>query len=103
LHEFTDLLPLVEVSERPEPLGKSTLTAISSGLFWGAVGAMREVMARFADGPTEPQVFLTGGGAPLFAVVLGEVSPGPLEFVPHLTLAGIALTALDAAAERESR
>jgi type III pantothenate kinase len=103
LHEFTDLLPLVEVTERPEPLGTSTMTAISSGLFWGAVGAMREVMARLAVGPTETQVFLTGGGAPLFAVALGEVSPGPLEFVPHLTLAGIALTALGTAAEKESR
>jgi hypothetical protein len=34
---------------------------------------------------------------------LGEISPGPLEFVPHLTLAGIALTALAMAAEKESR
>jgi type III pantothenate kinase len=103
LHEFTDLLPLVEVTERPEPLGKSTLAAISSGLFWGAVGAMREVMVRLADAPIESQVFLTGGGAPVFAVALGEVSPVPIEFVPHLTLAGIALATLGTAAEKESR
>ncbi|MBI3837281.1 MAG: type III pantothenate kinase [Planctomycetia bacterium] len=103
LHELTDLLPLVDVTERPEPLGKSTLAAINSGLFWGTVGAVREVMVRLAEGPTEVQVFLTGGGAPLFAVVLGEVSPGPIEFVPHLTLAGIALTALGTTANKESR
>ena len=34
LHEFTDLLPLVEVQEPPDALGKSTTEAIRAGVYW---------------------------------------------------------------------
>ena len=40
MHEFTDLLPLVDVSELSEPppaLGTATEEAMRSGLFWGTV------------------------------------------------------------------
>ena len=40
LHEFTDLLPLVDVGELVEPppaLGTDTEAAMRSGLFWGAM------------------------------------------------------------------
>ena len=96
LHQFTDLLPIVEVEESPAPLGKSTLAAMSSGLYWGSVGAVRELIARLSDGPTATQVFLTGGTAPRFVSVLGHEAERPPQFVPHLTLAGIALAALRA-------
>ncbi len=39
IHEFTDLLPLVEMSELiapPPVLGTATAPAMESGLFWGA-------------------------------------------------------------------
>lgn len=94
LHEFTDLLPLVEVDEMPPALGKSTVEAIRSGLFWGAVGAVRELVARLSESLGDPQVFLTGGGAASLATILGETgSSPPPRFVPHLTLAGVALAA----------
>jgi len=96
LHEFTDLLPEVEVADAPQPLGKSTLAAMSSGLYWGTVGAVRELIARVSDGPTAAQVFLTGGTAPKFVSILEHSAARPLQFVPHLTLAGIALSALRA-------
>ncbi len=96
LHEFTDLLPAIEVAESPEPLGKSTLAAMSSGLYWGSVGAIHELIARLSPGPTATQVFLTGGAAPKFVSVLGHEAQRPPQFVPHLTLAGIALAALRA-------
>ena len=47
LHEFTDLLPLVDVSELTAPppaLGTATESAMESGLFWGAVGAIRQLI-----------------------------------------------------------
>jgi type III pantothenate kinase len=47
LHAFTDLLPLVDVRELsspPPPLGTSTVAALQSGLFWGAVGAIRQLL-----------------------------------------------------------
>ncbi len=115
LHEFTDLLPEVSFPESGEPppaLGTHTEAAIRSGLFWGAVGAIRELIdqqARQAAGQREdfpttapwnaqtrrpfasvqPQVFLTGGAGPLLAPQLGP----QVQYLPHLTLAGIALAA----------
>jgi type III pantothenate kinase len=97
LHEFTDLLPMVELSGSPPALGKSTIEAIRSGLYWGAVGAVRELVTQLAAGGSQPQIFLTGGAGPLFADVLAGESNQPPLFVPHLTLAGIAIAALDAA------
>lgn len=93
LHEFTDMLPLIddcELAAPPEPLGTATEPAMRSGLFWGAVGAVRELIARLAEeAGAEPQVFLTGGAGPAVAGLLGREA----RHVPHLTLAGIALAA----------
>lgn len=93
LHEFTDLLPLIEMAELSTPppaLGTSTLSAMRSGLFWGAVGAIRQLVEGIAAGETgEPEVFLSGGASPAVASLLGRNA----RHVPHLTLGGIALVA----------
>ena len=93
MHEFTDLLPLVqmrELADPPNPLGTSTVAAMQSGLFWGAVGAIRELIGRLSTNqPTPADVFLSGGAGPAVAELLGPAT----RHVPHLTLAGIALTA----------
>jgi type III pantothenate kinase len=91
LHEFTDLLPLLDMSELAAPppaLGVSTITALRSGLFWGAVGAVRQLVGQLAGG-REVEVMLTGGAGPAVAALLGPRA----RHVPHLTLSGIALTA----------
>lgn len=102
LHEFTDLLPLVEVVVPPATLGTSTLDAIRSGLYWGAVGAVRELVGRLAEEGRAVQFFLTGGDSPNFAAILGTQEGRSLHYVPHLTLSGIALSALRAAPSRGS-
>jgi type III pantothenate kinase len=93
LHEFTDLLPLIKMSELATPppaLGTATVPAMRSGLFWGAVGAIRQLTRELASNYSdEPQTFLTGGAGPAVAELLGQKA----RHVPHLTLAGIALTA----------
>jgi type III pantothenate kinase len=82
-------LPFDQLSDPPRPLGTSTETAIQSGLFWGAIGAIRELVQRMAaDLPTTPQLFLTGGAAPGVAELLGPEA----RYVPHLVLGGIALS-----------
>ena len=103
LHEFTDLLPLVELSEPPPALGKSSIEAIRSGLYWGAVGAARELIGQLSGDSVEPEIFLTGGAGPLFAGVLAAESERPPQFVPHLTLGGIALAAIGSAPPKGSR
>lgn len=93
LHHFTDLLPRIRAADLalpPPVLGNATEPAMRSGLFWGAVGAMRELIARLgAEAGGSPQVFLTGGAGPAVAGLLGPDA----RHVPHLTLAGVALAA----------
>jgi type III pantothenate kinase len=91
LHRFTDLLPLIDVTELVEPppaLGTDTDAAMRAGLFWGAVGSIRQLVTQLAAGQ-DAEVFLTGGAGPAVAALLG---PGA-RHIPHLTLAGIALAA----------
>lgn len=93
LHEFTDLLPLVDMhslSEPPAPLGRATIPAMTSGLFWGAVGGVRQLIDLYArDVGHEPDVVLTGGAAPSVASL---ISPRG-RYEADLVLDGIAWSA----------
>lgn len=90
LHEYTALLPLVSVPElgqaTPEPLGRNTRAAIRSGLFWGQLGAVKELIERQVGSAAE--IFVTGGGGAL----LSEHLPNA-RFEPHLPLQGLVLVA----------
>lgn len=96
MHTFTDLLPLIDMqllAEPPPAVGTATVPAMTSGLFWGAVGGVKELieqMARSAGG--EPDVFLTGGAAPSVAKLL----PGHARYEASLVPAGIAIAAASA-------
>lgn len=94
LHDYTALLPLIEMHEvlhddgAPAELGRNTQAAITSGLYWGHVGAVKELLQRVTqDVRTEPLVLLTGGAAPL----LNPHLPGSVRFEPHLALQGLAI------------
>jgi type III pantothenate kinase len=93
LHEFTDLLPRLDfehLHEAPAVLGATTVEAMQSGLFWGAIGAARELLTRLAQEEEEPPwLVLTGGAAPSVARLMADDA----HFEANLTLAGIALTA----------
>jgi len=86
-----DLLPLTILApndDLPPPVGKDTEDAIRSGLFWGAVGAVRELVTRISatlDQP--PSIFVTGGDLRQFAQHLGHGA----RYVPNLVLSGIAV------------
>ena len=89
LHEFTDLLPQIDMAELAEPppaLGTATVAAMRSGLFWGAVGSVRQLVEQLT-GNRDAEVLLTGGAGPVVAQLMGTSA----RYVPHLTLAGIAL------------
>ncbi len=95
LSEGTDLLPLVDgqlVVDSPAVVGKSTVAAIRSGLFWGGVGAVRELIGRISLGLTDkPQVFVAGGDAGRLAPFLDD----DVHVVSDLVLSGIAITHQD--------
>lgn len=89
-----DFLPLARLQPNEEPppvVGKNTDAAICSGLFWGAVGSVREIITRMtADLPAPPALFFTGGD-------LRRLSPlvsGDAQYVPHLVLCGVAQAAI---------
>jgi type III pantothenate kinase len=97
LSEETDLLPWVDPDDEqtlPHPLGRSTREAIRSGIYWGACGAVRELLARIGGPlPGEPQIFVSGGANRAFVPVLVGAT-----FVPHLVLGGIVTAARHVAA-----
>jgi type III pantothenate kinase len=97
LEEHTDALPLVamdHLEKPPAPIGKSTVSAIESGLYWGAVGAVCELIAQMSrDLPAEPDVFLTGGASAYVAELLQSRSKFEVRHLPNLVLSGIALVA----------
>ncbi|WP_299467344.1 type III pantothenate kinase, partial [uncultured Gimesia sp.] len=99
LHDYTALLPLIPVDDlrqaAPVVLGKNTTDAIRSGLFWGQLGAIRELVAQQQNqslphaSQVPPLILLTGGGSALLAPHL----EGFVRFEPLLTLQGLALVA----------
>jgi type III pantothenate kinase len=95
LQEHTDALPRValdHLEHPPAPIGKGTVPAIEAGLYWGAVGAVRELISQMSkDLPAPPEVLLTGGASTHVAQLLEASSPYNVRHLPHLVLSGIAL------------
>jgi type III pantothenate kinase len=91
LHEQTDVLPEILLrpgDPPPPPCGRNTHAALESGLFWGAVGAVKELIARLSEPlAATPQVFLSGGDGKLVASLLEDRAT----YIPHLALRGAAL------------
>ena len=94
LHGAASTLPLLTPDNMQLPekgLGKCTSEAMASGLTWGLVGALEQLIAMYSGiSAGKPQLFLTGGDATLVVDALNE-SVGPVRHVSHLVLAGIAL------------
>lgn len=96
LHAGTAALPdtsAIECDEPPPAIGKSTEQAIVSGLYWGAVGATRELSRQFVQAcPAVSQVVLTGGAACGMEQLLTDDAYA-VRYVPTLTLCGLLLAA----------
>jgi type III pantothenate kinase len=95
LEERTDALPRIDLDHLEKPpaaVGKSTVQAIEAGLYWGAVGSVRELIAQMTNELTAaPDVFLTGGASAHVAELLAANAKYEVRHVPHLVLSGIAL------------
>lgn len=86
-----DFLPLTRLQPNDEPppvLGKNTDDAILSGLFWGAVGSVREIITRMkVDLPSDPTLYITGGDLRRLSLFVADQA----QYLPHLVLSGIAV------------
>jgi type III pantothenate kinase len=88
LHEHTARLPRVSPAVPQGVFAKNTHDAIVNGVVYAAVGALREIVERFATELRQwPEVVITGGSAPLVAEVADFVDA----HVPDLCLMGVAL------------
>jgi type III pantothenate kinase len=88
LHAGTAGLPRVTPELPAGPLGRNTRDAIIGGVVYGAVGALREIVERFATEHNEwPTLVITGGNAPLIMQLADFVDA----VVPDLCLMGVAL------------
>jgi type III pantothenate kinase len=87
LHMAAAKLPRVAV-QRPETvIGKRTVPAMMSGVYWGYVGLIEGLVARIkAEYGAPMQVVATGGLAPLF----NEATDAIEHLDPDLTLRGLA-------------
>jgi len=69
LEAKTAKLPSVEIVSRTEALGLSTVESLQSGLYYGHLGAMREIISKISAecfGGEKPFVIGTGGFSSLF-------------------------------------
>jgi type III pantothenate kinase len=94
LHQETALLPLVPMEDLAQPgvpvVGRNTQEAIRSGLLYGQVGAIREIVGRISASLERlPFVVLTGGNGPLLAPYFEST----VQVEQELALRGLAIAA----------
>lgn len=88
LHTLTAQLPHVIPISTPPAWGNATRPALEAGVYWGVVGAIRELVTRQAVGLGEaPWLVWSGGDAP----ALSPAIPWPgARVLPDLVLQGLA-------------
>jgi type III pantothenate kinase len=88
LQSGTAQLPTVPLDLPGEPVGRSTRTALQSGIMWSLVDSVRGMTTRLAATlPDEPQIVVTGGWGALLADHIDHRT----HHAPHLVLHGIHL------------
>ncbi len=94
LNLMTAQLPFIELSQPPPAWGRGTVDSLKAGIFWGIVGAVRELLKRQEeDLGSDPWVVWTGGDAVLLAP---QVSGAEARIEPNLILDALATLALAA-------
>jgi len=88
LKDNTAQLPKVTVHRPSGPYGKNTADAINCGLYYSIIGAMEEIIRRYAEQIGRwPQTIITGSGAE----TIKDDCPFVDNYVPHLVIKGIVL------------
>jgi type III pantothenate kinase len=91
LHMFTAQLPLVRPDQSAPYWGRGTIPSLQAGVFWGTVGALRELLAHQTfDQGEDPWIIWTGGDAERLA---GAVCGEDARIIPDLVLLGLATAA----------
>jgi type III pantothenate kinase len=88
LSDHTAQLPKITVHRPEAPYGRNTADAINAGLYYSVIGAMEEIIRRYADTVGRwPQTIMTGSAA----ATIKDDCPFVDNYVPHLVIMGIVL------------
>lgn len=85
MHSFTKRLPLVEPEPEPPLIGKSTRSAMQSGVMNGVLAEMQGIIEQYRHNSPDLRVLLCGGDAAFFE---SSLKP-PIFAVPELVLIGL--------------
>jgi len=86
LHNATAMLPRIAAHKPTHVIGRNTLDAMQSGIFWGYVGLIEGLVARITKEFGSPlTVIATGGLAPLFV----DATPVIRRLEPEITMRGL--------------
>jgi type III pantothenate kinase len=86
LHRAAAQLPRIAVAPPPRVIGKSTVPAMQSGVYWGYVGLIEGIVNRMKQELGAPSsTIATGGLAPLFADATETIE----RVDPDLTILGL--------------
>ncbi|MDE1939831.1 MAG: type III pantothenate kinase [Alphaproteobacteria bacterium] len=88
LHKAAAMLPRVAVARTQSVIGKDTVPAMQSGLFWGYIGLIEGLLARIKEEYGKPMtVIATGGLAKVFHKQTAAID----HLDPDLTIRGLIL------------
>ena len=88
LKDNTAQLPNIKVTRPDAPYGKNTADAINCGLYYSIVGALEEIIRRYAEELGRwPQTIITGSGAKTIQADCEFID----NYVPNLVVKGIVL------------
>jgi len=88
LKDNTAQLPEVKIIKPAGPYGKNTAEAINCGIYYSAIGALQEIIRRYAEEIGKwPQTVITGAAAKVIADDCDFID----NYVPNLVLKGIVL------------
>lgn len=92
LHRKTALLPLIELAEPAQAIGKSTQEAMLAGAVYGYRGLVKEILSQLIKEIGEPvTIIATGGDAALIAQGVTEI----LHVDPAITMEGLRYLAVE--------
>jgi type III pantothenate kinase len=90
LHRKTALLPLIDLAEPAQAIGKSTQQAMLAGAVYGYRGLVKEILRKLQQEMEQPvTIIATGGDAELIARDLPEIA----HIAPQLTMQGLLILA----------
>ncbi len=88
LHQAAALLPRVAIQRTQTVIGKDTVPAMQSGLFWGYIGLIETIVARIKEEYGKPMTVIATGG---LANIFYKQTPAIEHLDPDLTIRGLAL------------